>query len=63
MTFDHNDMTEDTSSFNLPIVDDDMNEPEEIFFLSLRREANPTAGIALQHHTLPCKLLDDDGKF
>ena len=63
MTFDHNDMTEDTSSFNLPIVDDDINEPEEIFFLSLKREANPTPGITFSNRMFACALQDDDGKY
>ena len=60
--FDPNDKIEDTLSFNLPIVDDDINEPEEIFFLSLKREANPIPGIALLSHMLVCTLQDDDGE-
>ena len=62
MTFDHNDKTEDTSSCILPIVDDDINEPEEIFSLSLKPEAIPSAGVTLQNRTLFCTLQDDDGK-
>ena len=62
VTFDHNDDINDTSSFILPIVDDEINEPEEIFFLSLKSEANPSAGITFQNLVLSCTVQDDDGK-
>ena len=63
VTFNSNDQINETLSFNLPIVDDDVNEPEELFLLSLKREANPTPGITLQNDMLPCILQDDDGKY